>query len=83
MIIIGAPSTTWFCKNGHMVANYSHHNIPKEHDKEPCPICGERVWFVCEWGNPDYKDWQKVPVMPIENSDIPIYNVSNLFRGSN
>lgn len=79
--MMGCPATTWFCKNGHIVAEYPHHYIPQNHDKEPCPICGARVWFVCEWGNPDYR--QRVSVNPISSGDVSTYDVSNLFRERN
>ncbi len=68
---MGALARTYFCHRGHIVADFLHHEVSLEPEKEgqgPCPVCGStRIAEVCEWQDPDYwhGDVPDVPLKPI------------------
>ena len=68
---MSAPARTYFCKNGHVAANYCHGEHPCGDElPENCPVCGYKGKFYCqlEWGDKDYD--QLVPTASIRNEII-------------
>lgn len=86
---MGAPARTWFCKNGHVVEDYGHHEMgPENEGRNPCRFCDEtEVRCVIEWEDEDYWEDGK-PIVPIKEIGvvektitvkIPVFDVSKLF----
>ncbi len=89
---MGAPATTYFCKNGHIVLDLAHHQIVLDEPKE-CPYCkSTEIKSVTEWYDWDEYHWREdgkpVPMDPpyeplrqeAHTVFVPVYDVSRLFR---
>ena len=51
---MGAPAVTYFCQNGHILADIPHGYVDYNADKKIC-ICGAGYGFsFMEWGDPEY-----------------------------
>lgn len=87
---MGAPSRTYFCKNGHITDGYGHHELgPDDEGKGPCPQCGSNdILCVLEWQDEEYWEDGKpiVPLQPVSYIEkvvtiqVPVFDVSNLFK---
>lgn len=81
---MGAPAQTYFCGNGHILADIGHHGIIDT--VPPCQYCGDdRVYMTLEWHDFDCGNINSdVLHTPIDSEhqvievDIPRYDISNL-----
>ena len=69
---MGAPSRTYFCKNGHIVEHYDHYKMePDKEGESLCSVCDSiETKCVMDWADPDYwpegaTDDPLVPVSPV------------------
>ena len=74
---MSAPARTYFCKNGHVVADYGHGVLGPDffddsvEDECPdrCPVCGcSEIRNHHEWGDSDYE--QCIPVEPTGQTEV-------------
>ena len=89
---MGAPSLTYFCKNGHIVLDLAHHEIVLDEPKE-CHYCkSTEIKSVTEWRDWDEYHWDPQTEIPLESVpphspireekhtiSVPVYDVSKLF----
>jgi len=83
-MIMGSPASTFFCGNGHILADIGHHGIIDT--VPPCQYCDDgRVYMTLEWWDSDYGDINRdVPHTPIDYDlkvievNIPRYDISKL-----
>lgn len=85
---MGIPAHTFFCENGHLVADIGDHEMLADEDNLVCPQCKSvNIRMVLDWhdgwGNEGYQP--EVPYTPISikkkriTVEIPTYDVSKLF----
>lgn len=86
---MGIPAHTFFCVNGHLVADVGSHEMLADENNLVCPQCkSTNIRSVLEWhegwGDNDYEP--EVPFDPVSFTKkritvrIPVYDVSKLFK---
>lgn len=82
---MGIPAQTYFCENGHIVANVPHNYMIFDGPSE-CHHCkSNNIRMALNFADPEYPTG-KVPSKPIRfehkiiEANIPIYDVTKLFQ---